>query len=238
MNTTKQHFLKALLITCLFGILPAHVFSQTDGEKIYGKVVEIMDVDSYTYVQVNTGKATHWAAGPKIALKKGSMIAFKPAMTYQKFHSKGLNRDFDEIHFVDRFISDNPKQQDAAADPHQSMANPHQAKAKDVVKAPIKDMKKAKNGKTIAEIIKDKSTLAGKSVKVRGQVVKYTPKVMGKNWLHIQDSSTKDLLTISTDMTSKIGDVVVATGALALNKDLGYGYLYEVLLEEAKLVVE
>ena len=33
--------------------------------RLYGKVVETMDVNSYTYVQIDSGGAKHWAAGQR-----------------------------------------------------------------------------------------------------------------------------------------------------------------------------
>ena len=68
---------------------------------------------------------------------------------------------------------------------------------------------------------------------MRGQVTKYNASVMGKNWLHIRDSSTLDDLTITTSHTSAIDAVVVVEGKLTLDKDFGYGYSYEILLENA-----
>jgi hypothetical protein len=58
---------------------------------------------------------------------------------------------------------------------------------------------------------------------------------MGKNWLHIRDSSTLDDLTVITKSTVVIDDVVIVEGKLELNKDYGYGYVYPVILEDAKI---
>ena len=93
-------------------------------------------------------------------------------------------------------------------------------------------------GKTVAEILSQKQALAGQSVRVRGKVVKYSTKVLGKNWIHIRDSSTGADLTITTDGTVKMGDTILADGKLVLDKDFGYGYVYEVLLEDSTVTVE
>jgi len=47
-------------------------------------------------------------------------------------------------------------------------------------------IKLADGGKTVQEIIAKQAKLAGKSVTVRGKVVKYNAEIMGKNWLHLQ----------------------------------------------------
>ena len=71
---------------------------------------------------------------------------------------------------------------------------------------------------------------------MRGQVTKYNAKIMGKNWLHIKDSSTAKDLTVTTKAKAAIGDVVVIEGKLELNKDYGYGYVYPVILEDASII--
>ena len=100
---------------------------------------------------------------------------------------------------------------------------------------------KAEGGSTIAELYAGMSDLAGKPVIVRGRVVKYTANIMGHNWLHIQDgtgtSGTNDL-TVTTDGTAKIGDLVLVRGTAATNKDFGAGYSYELIIEEATVAVE
>ena len=92
-----------------------------------------------------------------------------------------------------------------------------------------------KGGNTIAEINIGKQKLKGKTIRVRGQVTKFTPNVMGKNWLHVRDSSTLDDLTVISKSTVAIGDVVILEGKLALDKDYGYGYVYPVILEDTKI---
>ncbi|HKK00777.1 MAG TPA: hypothetical protein VJ955_01300, partial [Desulfuromonadales bacterium] len=91
------------------------------------------------------------------------------------------------------------------------------------------------------QIFTDKGKLAGKQVVVRGKVVKYTQQVMGKNWLHIEDGTgkagAKDL-TVTTTASAKLGDTVLVSGPITLNKDFGYGYKYDVIMQNAKVKVE
>jgi hypothetical protein len=96
------------------------------------------------------------------------------------------------------------------------------------------------NAKTVAEIVGNPASLKDKNVVVRGKVVKFTPGVLGKNWVHLQDGSgsekeqTHDVLVTTQDET-KIGDVVIASGTVKTDVDLGSGYSYKVLVEDAKL---
>ena len=88
-----------------------------------------------------------------------------------------------------------------------------------------------------AESTKDISK--GKKVKIRGEVVKYSEAIMNTNWVHIQDGTSfndKYDLTITTKMAANVQDIVTFEGVVVLNKDFGYGYFYEVLIENAAIV--
>jgi len=60
---------------------------------------------------------------------------------------------------------------------------------------------------------------------------------MGKNWVHIQDGSKKNGkaldLTVTTNMNVGIGNKIALKGKIAINKDFGAGYRYDIIMEEA-----
>jgi hypothetical protein len=95
--------------------------------------------------------------------------------------------------------------------------------------------------KTVAALYQGKSALAGQQVRVQGKVVKVNNGVMQRNFLHVQDGtgdqSTNDL-TVTSQQTAKVGDQVLVTGRVLLNKDFGAGYAYPLLLEEASVTVK
>jgi hypothetical protein len=96
------------------------------------------------------------------------------------------------------------------------------------------------DARTVAEILAKGADLKDKPVVVRGKVVKYTAGVMGKNWVHLRDGSgsaadnTNDVVVTTKDET-KVGDVVLARGTVRTDVNLGSGYSYKVLVEEATL---
>lgn len=97
---------------------------------------------------------------------------------------------------------------------------------------------KAKDGYTVEELYAKKKELSGKKVSVRGKVVKFNGGIMGRNWAHLQDGSGKpgtDDITVTTNQSAKVGDIVSATGVMATNKDFGGGYSYEVIIEDAAI---
>jgi hypothetical protein len=99
----------------------------------------------------------------------------------------------------------------------------------------------APNGYTVAELFAKGASLNNQKVTVRGQVVKVNPNIMGKNWIHIQDGTgdpaknTHDLVVTSADI-AKIGDIISIEGTLAADKDFGFGYKYDVIVENAVIM--
>jgi len=69
-----------------------------------GKVLSVIDVPQYTYLEVTQNKKTLWIAGPTVAAKKGDVIRFDDGMVMNNFHSKTLNRDFSSISFVNQVV--------------------------------------------------------------------------------------------------------------------------------------
>ena len=99
----------------------------------------------------------------------------------------------------------------------------------------------SKADQTVAEVYAGQNGLLGTVVKVRGKVVKFSPQIMGKNWVHVQDgtgsSGTNDL-TATTANSAKVGDIVLVSGKITQNKDFGGGYKYALILEDAQVTVE
>jgi hypothetical protein len=201
---------------------------------LYGKVTNIIEAAGYTYAEVDTGKEKVWAATSTTPLKIGDMIAFTTEMPMKNFHSNSLKRDFPIIYFVSRFIpvkASPTGTTTGVVSPHDKIKSASPDKA-------IEGIGKIEGGNTIAELYTDKQKLNGKAIRVRGKVTKFTAGVMGKNWIHIRDSSALNDLTITTDSTAAIDDVVVIEGILGLDKDFGFGYVYPVIVEDARITKE
>lgn len=232
----RAKFLTTLLVCFSFSLLNLAYADQkqTDSSRLYGKVTEIINAAGYTYVEVDTDKKKVWAAGPKTSLTIGDMVAFSTGMPMENFHSTAMDRDFPIIYFIGGFITD----KDNKATNNASIALPHRQNRQKQEKLVVKDIGKVKGGNTIAEIYTDKQKFNGKTIRVRGQVTKFTPEVMGKNWVHIRDSSTLDDLSITTDSTVAINDIVVLEGKIELDKNYGYGYEYPLIMESARIIAE
>lgn len=204
-----------------------------------GKVVETMNAGGYTYVQVDTGSEKFWAAGPQTAVKVGDAVAVPAGMAMNNFESKSLNRKFDVVYFVPALMVGGAGAELPAAKAAAPQAEMPTSPGAPKVVAPAEMNFKglAKADQSVADVYAQKAALSGKAVKVRGKVVKFSANIMGKNWLHIQDGSGQDL-TVTSAASANVGDTVVISGKLAVGKDFGAGYKYEVLVEDAQVTKE
>lgn len=96
------------------------------------------------------------------------------------------------------------------------------------------------NAYTIAELYRDRAKLDKKQIVVRGKIVKVTPEVMNRVWVHIQDGTGSQAegthnLVCTTKANPQRGDVVTVKGTLAKDRDFGYGYRYSVIVEDATI---
>jgi hypothetical protein len=219
---------------------PTATANQTGGTS--GIVLETMDAAGYTYVQVDGGSETIWAAAPKFTVAVGDSVIVPDGMPMNNYYSKTLDRNFPVVYFVDSVMNASSPADAGAA----GAAMPEGHPAPDVSAAEAVDLSniaKAAGGLTVGELFSGKDGLAGKEVALRGKVVKFSPQIMGKNWIHLQDGSgdaaagTNDL-TVTTDITANIGDTLLVSGVVTLDKDFGYGYKYNVIIEDAKVTVE
>lgn len=202
---------------------------QADGS-IKATVQEVVQASSYTYLRVKAGAEESWLAVTKRDLEPGITVYFRPELQMENFNSKDLNRTFEKIYFVNE-LSSKPLNAAPAGQPAMSGRPAASADASISVEP-------AANGLTIAQISEQRNELANKKITVRGQVTKFNAQIMGHNWVHIQDGTSDGQtvdLTITTDNTVKVGDVVTFKGILVLNKDFGAGYSYDMIMQQAEL---
>jgi hypothetical protein len=202
---------------------------------VTGTVLETMDAKDYTYIRVKTDSGELWAASSRFPVAVGDRVVVPLDMPMEGFHSASLNRDFALIYFAPRILREGEPAPAALPPGHPAMGGSPDSAASATVTEP---MAPPDGGMTIAGVWAKRVALAGNAVTVRGKVVKFNGGILGTNWVHLQDGTgnAKDGsndLTITTDAVVKVGDIITATGKIALDKDLGAGYSYPVLLEGA-----
>lgn len=198
---------------------------------IKGQVLEVLNVEGYTYLRLKTLEGETWAAVPATDLKKGAQVTLAGAMPMENFESKSLKRKFDRIYFAT--LAGGASASAGSGSPHATNVQPSAVVAK-VPKAAGAD------AKTVAELVSGRAALKDKTVSVSGQVVKVNAGILGKTWLHLQDGSgtpaagTHDVIVTTTEAAA-VGDILTARGTVRTDVAIGQGYAYPVLVEDAKL---
>ena len=208
---------------------------------VTGLVLETMNASNYTYVRVKTDAGDIWAASSEFKVAVGDRVTLALEMPMENFHSQTLNRDFQLIYFTTRLGREGevppamPAMMSAHGEGAAATAGAGPATAQ--VTEPIQP---SPGGTTVAGVWSNRKSLAGKTVTVRGKVVKFNGGIMGRNWIHIQDGTgaaadgTNDLL-VTSDASAKVGDVITVTGTVAIDQDFTAGYAYAVMIEGAKI---
>ena len=194
-------------------------------------VIEVIQTSNYTYLQVEENDNKFWIAVERREAKSGDVIYYSKAAEMKNFASRELGRTFPSVFFVE-----DPSDRLITAGNNASGQNSAPGKRESARQAGI-SVETAKGGISIAELYKNQADYAGKTVVIRGVVVKYNKEIMHKNWAHIQDGtdySGKFDLTVTSLDSVQVGNTVTFKGMIYINKDFGAGYKYDVIMEEAK----
>jgi hypothetical protein len=207
-----------------------------DSMCLRGSVVEAKEVDAYTYLLLKTVDGETWAAIDRAPVQPGADVTIAQATVMKDFWSRTLDKSFEWIVFGRLAESCGPQAPAAGG-----IAAHHGMAAKPAAGTPISVARAAgPHGRTVSEIVAGSAALGDQPVAVRGQVVKFTSDVMGRNWIHLQDGSgsaadgNNDIL-VTTLAQAESGEIVLVKGVVRTNRDFGSGYAYKVLIEDAAL---
>ena len=200
-----------------------------------GTVLERLNASPYTYLRLETASGEAWVAVPESAIETGALVTVASPILMADFESTALQRTFAEVYFGTLT--------DAATAAGLPAGHPGVGMGQVRPPATIGPLAKAvgREARTIAEVWAEQVQLEGKAVTIRGVVVKYNPGVMGKNWIHLQDGSgdsalgTNDI-TVTTLHAAALGDTLTITGTVRRNLELGSGYSFPLIVEDASVV--
>jgi len=243
---------KAILLLLIIGLYGCEQAVEAPAETVVeviqpntGVVLETIAVESYTYSRLDMGGNEVWIASTPIQVSVGDVVRFSGEMVMNDFHSKELDRTFSEVLFVSTAepvaagASTTPTGQSASpqvTDPHQGMNIPAKTSAGPAVQEPI-NVQALEGGITIATIFAEHEQLEGQEVSLRAKVTKFSSNLLGKNWITLQDGTgvePDNSLVVTTTETAAVGDELIVKGRVKSNVDIGAGYNYKVLLEEAR----
>lgn len=195
-------------------------------------VEEVLHAAGYTYLLVSEGRTEQWLAVNEMEVNIGTTYYYQGGLKMTNFKSRELDRVFESVIFLDQISLEPPQPAEEV-----SLNSAHTATIP-MEKLDI-SVEVTEGGISIADLISEKESYDGKTVRIRGQVTKYNADIMDKNWIHLQDgteSGGKFDLTITSDVAVETGKTLTFEGKIALDKDFGFGYFYEIIMEEAKII--
>ena len=191
-------------------------------------VQEVLHTEKYSYLSVTEGEQTYWIAIPKSEVAVGDKLVYKGGLKKQNFLSKEYNRVFETLYLVSDIRKMGPEGGTASGG---GIPEGHPS-----IDAPTK-VTPAAGAITIGTLTANPKKYDGKTIKISGKVVKVNPMIMNRNWIHLQDGTGENYdLTVTTAENIPLGAIITVEGTIALNKDFGAGYRYELIMEGAVVV--
>ncbi len=235
----------AIAILLSTSVLHAKDIGKRKEKPKVGTVLEATTAGSYTYLKVDkNGKEVWMATQPKylkIKVVEGDKIEYLGGAPMKDFKSKALDRTFESILFISRV---KVIKKNADAMPADDFHN--QVESKKIDTSPYKEpvageISKAQDGVTVGELFENRDSLRNTEVVLNGKVMKVSKNILKKNWITLTDGTGKSpnnkIIALTTD-TAEINDIVTVKGIVKLNIDLGSGYKYKLLINEAAIIKE
>lgn len=226
-------------IVALLATISVAVPGLSAEEKINaGTVIFIKNAGNYSYIRLKEDGKKVWLAASPMEVSVGDNVEYTGGDVMTKFESKAMNKTFDEIRFVTRIrVVKNgplPDNQAMASIPHPKDA----PKNSPVAPVPKKgEIKKTGKEKTVEEVFSGREQLKDRPVTLRGKVIKVSRNILKKNWITLSDGTgtapDDRIVAVTTDLVP-LGDVATVTGILKTNVNLGAGYKYKVLIDDAE----
>lgn len=244
-----------LLSTLLAEALPSANQAGTD---IAGEVTERMESGGYVYLNVKGDQESRWVATRSTTAKIGDVVKVPSPMEMRNFTSKTLDRTFPSIYFAGAVVleGDQPQAPKQAALPQGHPAIPSSPQAaqqnalpeghpaipsspkKPAQPTDFESLTKPAGFVSITECYESREKLEGQSVRIKAIVTKYSPNILGSNWVRLKDGTGDDTLMVTTQGVAEVGDTVNVEGILSYDYDLGSGYKYPVIIKDAKMATD
>jgi len=209
-----------------------HAVETTNTDMHEVTVKEVLQAERYTYLKVTEKGAEYWIATLKIGnAKVGEQYLYQGGLLKTNFESQEHHRTFDKIYLVSEIINAKSHPGNLAVQNPSGHNHP--------IDQPVIDVHAISGATKISEILKNAKKYEGKVVTVTGEIVKANYGIMNSNWYHLQDGSKLNSQKADLVITSKIelqqGISAGFKGKVVLNKDLGSGYFFKVMIENAQL---
>lgn len=201
-------------------------------------VQEVLQVQSYTYLNVLENGEKKWLAVPRMEAELGEIYYYQGGMVMPDFKSTELDRTFDSVVFLSSITNEDVVDSDTGKLNPDKILNGSPTDQKPTLNKLDLDINSIKGGVLISELFENSKKYEGKKIKVIGEVTKFSSGILAKNWVHFQDGTAHDGaydLMITTQENVYVGEQVIFEGKISLDRDFGAGYTYKIIMEEAVL---
>jgi hypothetical protein len=190
------------------------------------EVIEVLNTARYTYLRVKESADEFWIAISKREVQPGEQYQFTGGLLKKNFYSQEFKRQFETLYLVSNLVKQGGGSE-AELDAGFAQMNT-------TADLSVSNIKHAAGAVRLEQLFSNKTKYANKEVLVTGKCVKVNPMIMNRNWIHLQDGTGKELdLTITTVENIALGQVITLKGVIALDKDFGAGYRYDIIMEGA-----
>ena len=192
-------------------------------------VKETLPTSKYIYLKVDEKGEEYWVATHKMEVEIGDTYFFRAGLLKRNFISKEHHRTFDKLYLVSSLVPVDHGRKTGKVTATKSTGSTRKTGSIEAAPGSI----------TIAELVNNPEKYAGKTVQLTAECTKVNARIMGRNWLHLKDGSKDEFdLVVTSSSNVPVGHQVTLTGIVALNKDFGSGYYYDMLLEHGQVVNE
>ena len=186
-------------------------------------VNEVLPTSKYVYLNVTEGDEKYWIATRSMEVNVGGTYYYKEGLLKTNFESKEYNRVFDKMYLIGSLVSadhGNTAKSETIGDYPSS--NQGYQKKEDIPMHTEKIVQHQGSMK-IAELVKDPKKYEGRTVQLDGVCTK--------------DGSQDDYdLVVTSDAYVRLGEAFTIKAVVALNKDFGAGYKYDLILENGMVI--
>lgn len=234
MNYKKRGTVLVFILMMLFAV--SGVYAEDEAHT--GTVIQKERAGNYIYLKLYEEGRDVWLSALPFDVAPGDKVEYKGGVPMKNFKSKGLNRTFESIIFITRIsVVGRESKPDGDQGPADALHTKSANKKKTVSMPQKGEITRAESGKTIQEIFSEKEQLKDKEVILRAKTIKVNRNILGKNWITLSDGTgtAPDNKLIATTLEDvEPGEILTVKGIVKNDINLGKGYKYKVVIENAK----
>ena len=156
---------------------------QRNNLKHHVTVKEVLKTDKYAYLKVNEKNEEYWIAIAKKDVSIGEHYVFTGGLLKKNFYSRVFDKVFDKVFLVSKFWKEGHNSPNKSMEP-QDIPTPES-----LPDLKVEKIQPTEGAISLAQLFSNQPMYDDTIVKITGKCVKVNPKIMNRNWLHIQDGS-------------------------------------------------